>query len=104
MFFLAVEDGLRLRFWIGKRPELDVSDQDIDKAHDCLSDRLEFLWEGSKTAVGYGRFVPHGKEKKRQAEERDLDRCVFDIEKRMRFRYCEQQVDDRQFKAGNIQC
>ncbi len=69
VFFLAVEDGLRFRFWVSARPGAEASEQDIDDAYDWLAIGLEYLGAGAKTAVGYGRFIPYGKQSMQQREE-----------------------------------
>ena len=52
--FLAVETGARLQFAFGVRANAEAGD--LDLAYDYLSDALEWIGAGAKTAIGFGRF------------------------------------------------
>jgi CRISPR-associated protein Cmr6 len=55
--FLAVEPGVKLRFWIKARPGSGLAQGDLDRVWECLELGLRYLGIGAKTAVGYGRFA-----------------------------------------------
>jgi len=73
--FLVVDKGASFQFGIAKRAGSHV---DLSQATEALTDALEWLGAGAKTAAGYGRFsedkaAKSAREKEmREQEERDL--------------------------------
>jgi len=51
--FLVVNKGQFFQFGIAKRPNSNI---DLDKVCNALTDALQWLGAGAKTAAGYGRF------------------------------------------------
>ena len=68
--FLAAKEPVFL-FSFAVRNELFADEVDLDEVMQCLTDALEWLGVGAKTAVGYGQF--YRDEKATQSLQKELD-------------------------------
>lgn len=66
VFFLAVASQQSFRFALAPRPGVEIAQNDWEWLWDILSEALQFIGAGGKTAVGYGAMV----NAEEQAEER----------------------------------
>ncbi|MDQ7012058.1 MAG: type III-B CRISPR module RAMP protein Cmr6, partial [Mariprofundaceae bacterium] len=67
--FLVVDKGASFQFAIGKQVDSDI---DIKEVLEALTDALQWLGAGAKTAAGYGRMLedPDAVARRRQEEEK----------------------------------